>query len=113
MNEFNKKIFAKNLQYYMDKKGVDRSQLCADVEFGYSTVSEWLNANKYPRIDKIEKLANYFNIPKSYLIEEHNDESAPTDDRRSALIKRVEQIPDSEIARAEAVLSAMFDDVDK
>lgn len=113
MNNFNKKIFAQNLQYYMDKKGIDRNQLCADVGFGYSTVSEWLNANKYPRIDKIEKLSDYFGIPKSYLIEEHKIESTPADKRRSALIKKVEQIPDSEIARAEAVLSAMFDDIDK
>ena len=107
MSEINKKIFAKNLQYYMDKNNIDRNKLCEDTGFGYSIVSEWLNAKKYPRIDKIEKLANYFEVPKSYLIEEH------TDDRRSALIKKVEQIPDSEIARAEAVLNAVFDDVDK
>ena len=91
----------------MDKKGVDRSQLCEDTGFGYSTVSEWLHAKKYPRINKIEALAVYFGVSKSDLIEEH------TDERRSSLLKKVEQIPDSEIARAEAVLSAMFDDVSK
>lgn len=107
MSEINKKIFAKNLHYYMDKNNIDRNKLCEETGLGYSTVSEWLNANKYPRIDKIEILANYFGIPKSYLIEEH------TVNRRSALIKKVEQIPDSEIPRAEAVLSAVFDDVDE
>lgn len=107
MNDFNKKIFAKNLQYYMDKKGVDRQQLSDDTGFGYSTVSEWLQAKKYPRINKIEALAIYFGVSKSDLIEDHADE------RRNALINKVKQIPESEIPRAEAVLSAVFDDVDK
>ena len=35
----------------------------------YTTLSDWLNAKKYPRIDSIELLANYFNIQKSDLIE--------------------------------------------
>ena len=107
MNDFNKKVFATNLRYFMDKKGIDRNKLCEDTGFGYSTVSEWLQAKKFPRINKIETLAIYFGISKSDLIEEHKNE------RRSSLLKKVEQIPDSEIARAEAVLSAMFDDVSK
>lgn len=66
----NKQVFAKNLQRYMDKENIDRYKLCIDLNFKYSTVSEWLAAKKYPRIDKIEMLANYFNILKSDLIEE-------------------------------------------
>ena len=66
----NKQVFAKNLQRYMDKENIDRYKLCKDLNFKYSTVSEWLAAKKYPRIDKIEILANYFNILKSDLIEE-------------------------------------------
>lgn len=65
----NKDIFAKNLSYYMEKKQVDRYQLCEALDFKYSTLCEWLSAKKYPRIDKIEKMANYFGIPKSALIE--------------------------------------------
>ncbi|HFI0816163.1 TPA: XRE family transcriptional regulator [Streptococcus suis] len=66
----NKDIFSKNLKYYMDKKGIDRNQLCSDLDLKYMTVSDWINAKTYPRIDKIESLANYFGINKSDLIEE-------------------------------------------
>lgn len=66
----NKQVFAKNLQRYMNKENIDRYKLCKDLNFKYSTVSEWLAAKKYPRIDKIEILANYFHILKSDLIEE-------------------------------------------
>lgn len=67
----NKQIMADNLSYYMKKKKVDRNQLCEDLGFKYSTVSEWLSAKKYPRIDSIEKMANYFGIAKSQLIEKN------------------------------------------
>ena len=35
----------------------------------YSTFCDWVNGNKYPRIEKIEMLARYFGIQKSDLIE--------------------------------------------
>lgn len=65
----NKKTMATNLQYYMDKNGIDRNKLCADLGLKYTTVCGWLTAEKYPRIDKIEILANYFGINKSDLVE--------------------------------------------
>lgn len=66
----NKQVMAENITYYMNKKGIDRSKLCEDLNLKYSTVSEWLSAKKYPRIDSIEKMANYFGIAKSQLIEQ-------------------------------------------
>lgn len=71
----NKHIFAKNLKYYIEKSGKDRNEICKDLNLKYSTFSEWVNANKYPRIDKIELIANYFNIQKADLIEEHKTEN--------------------------------------
>jgi len=66
----NKVVFAKNLNYYLNISGKERKQVCEDLNIKYSTFSEWVNANKYPRIDKIEALANYFGIMKSDLIED-------------------------------------------
>ena len=53
----------------MKQKGVDRNTLCADLDLKYTTVRDWLKGITYPRIGKIELLANYFNINKSDLIE--------------------------------------------
>ena len=65
----NKEIFANNLSFYMNQKGIDRNTLCADLDLKYTTVRDWLKGITYPRIGKIELLANYFNINKSDLIE--------------------------------------------
>ncbi len=66
----NKEIFAKNLKYYMELNKKDRNDICNILGFKYTTFSDWCNGNKYPRIDKIEMLANYFKIEKSDLIED-------------------------------------------
>ena len=50
----NKDIMASNIKYYMSKYDIDRNKLCADLDLKYMTVSDWINAKSYPRIDKIE-----------------------------------------------------------
>ena len=72
----NKEIFANNLKYYMNKKGVDRNTLCSDLDLKYTTVRDWLKGITYPRIGKIELLANYFGINKSDLIERKQNHSS-------------------------------------
>lgn len=65
----NKEVMARNIKYYMNKAGIDRNRLCDDLNLKYMTVSDWINAKTYPRIDKIEVLANYFGVSKSDLVE--------------------------------------------
>lgn len=65
----NKEIFSKNLNYYMSINNKTRVDVCRDLDIPYSTFTDWCNANIYPRIDKIELLANYFDIKKSDLVE--------------------------------------------
>jgi transcriptional regulator with XRE-family HTH domain len=70
----NKEIMAKNLQYYMTRSGKSQKELAQIVGVSTSTFNDWIKAKKYPRIDKIELLANYFKILKSDLIEEKTEE---------------------------------------
>lgn len=69
----NKIVFSRNLRELMKQKGKDRNQVCADLGFKYTTFTDWYNGNKYPRIDKIEMLADYFGVLKSDLIEDKAD----------------------------------------
>lgn len=66
----NKEIMGKNIQKYMKKKNIDRHKLSDDLNVKYTTLSDWINAKTYPRIDKIELMANYFGIQKSDLVED-------------------------------------------
>ncbi|MGM0217694.1 helix-turn-helix domain-containing protein [Enterococcus sp. AZ126] len=61
---------AKNIVKYMELNGVDRNKLSADLGISYTTITDWVKGKTYPRIDKIEMMANYFGINKSDLVEE-------------------------------------------
>ena len=65
----NKEIMARNIKRYMQKMGISRKDFCERLGFAYSTVTDWLNAEQYPRIDKIEMMANFFGISKADLVE--------------------------------------------
>lgn len=65
----NKEIFAKNLKYYMELNNKDRNDLSRDLNLPYTTITSWCKGEFYPRIDKIQLLANYFNIQKADLVE--------------------------------------------
>lgn len=70
----NKETMAKNLQYYVERSGKTQKELCEIFGVATSTLNDWMKAKKYPRIDKIELMANYFGILKSDLIEEKTEE---------------------------------------
>lgn len=69
-----KNVFSENLQYYMNERGVTRKEISDALDISYFTVTSWVNGQKYPRMDKVERLADYFGILKSDLIEEKPEE---------------------------------------
>lgn len=70
-----RKIFANNLNYYMQINGKIQDDLVKDLGLKSSTISSWCNGQKLPRMDKIIMLADYFGIHFSKLIERRNDEN--------------------------------------
>ena len=74
----NKEIFARNLSFYIERSGKTQKEIAEKLNVATSTFNNWVMGNKYPRMDKVEMLANYFGILKSDLIEEK--EPATNDD---------------------------------
>ena len=70
-----KNIFALNLNKYMKLQGKSRNDISEALGISYFTVSDWVNGKKYPRMDKVEMLANYFGVQKSDLIEKRDANS--------------------------------------
>lgn len=96
--EHNKQIMAANIKRYMDKLGVTNQQLCDALNFKYTTFMDWIKGVTYPRIGKIEAMANYFGCEKSDLIEE---KSTAVDDGLSRemqeLIDCIKTLPEDKI----------------
>lgn len=71
--------FAQNLKNIMQKRNKTQSDLVKDLSFRQATVSDWLNGKKYPRMDKVEKLANYLGVSiNELLMQSVSEPPAPT-----------------------------------
>lgn len=66
----NKKIFSKNLLFFLKQENKTQTEMARDLGYPEMTVSNWINAKTYPRIDRIQEMADYFDILKSDLTEE-------------------------------------------
>ena len=67
----NKQVMASNIRWHLNHLGLNVKDFAKKLNFKYSTVLDWTNAKTYPRIDKIEIMANYFNVEKSDLVEQY------------------------------------------
>jgi len=107
----NKEIFAKNLSHYLEYCNKDAAEVCRNLDIAPSTFSDWLNAKKYPRIDKIEILANYFNIQKSALIE--NNELNDFDELGILFDKNKKYLTESDKNIIKAIIEERKKEIDK
>lgn len=107
----NKAVFSKNLKYYIERSGKDRRELADIWGFPYSTVTGWVNGQKYPRIDRIEIMADYFGIQKSDLIED-KEKSVIADgltDAQRTLIDFARSLPEDKAALALRLLQSIVE----
>lgn len=74
---WSKEVFAKNLKRYIEEKGILQKELADIIGVSSTSVNDWVNGKKFPRIDKIEMLAEYFGILKSDLIEDKSVKEQP------------------------------------
>lgn len=68
-----RRVFAKNLKFFMDLNHKTQADLVKDLQLPQSTLNNWYAGLKMPRMNKVELLAMYFGIQKSDLIEEKHD----------------------------------------
>jgi len=81
-------VFVNNLCHYMQMRGVDQSDIVVALGISASTVSDWVNGKKYPRVDAMQKIADYLGVLLSDLTTEHSDDdkSGPLTPSESELI---------------------------
>ena len=95
----NKDIFASNLKRYMALNEKTRKDISEALGISYYTVTDWVKGKKYPRMDKVEMLANYFGVLKSDLIENKSEEHRTMQQKNSTLAElTVRMRSDSEFA---------------
>lgn len=67
------KIFAQNLSRYVNNSGKMQKDIANDLKFPQQTFNGWCKGVSFPSMDKVQKIADYFHIGKSDLIDNHSE----------------------------------------
>lgn len=68
--------FARMLKYYLMLNGKSQSDLVNDLGYEKSTVSNWVNGARVPKVDVIIDIAKYLHVGPGDLIEDTRDEES-------------------------------------
>lgn len=74
-----KKLFSIRLSKLMNERDINQREIAQAVGVSESTVGKWLLLKAIPRMGVIQKLADYFNVGKSYFLEDESDAGYYTD----------------------------------
>lgn len=75
--EFNT-VFSKRLRYYLNMYGITQAELAKKLGVGTTSVYNWCNGIKTPRMDKVDAMCDLFHCNRSDLIEDKPEDSDTT-----------------------------------
>ncbi|WP_245186960.1 helix-turn-helix domain-containing protein [Enterococcus larvae] len=65
----NRDNIGKQIQTLRTKKDLTQEELAGQLNVSKQTISNWETGTKTPRMGAIQKLADFFNVPKSYIVD--------------------------------------------
>lgn len=71
--EFNA-VFSKRLRYFLNKYGMTQVELAKHLGVGTTSVYNWCNGIKAPRMDKVDAMCDLFKCKRSDLIEDKDSD---------------------------------------
>lgn len=69
-----KKIFGRNLSRYIELSGKEQKEVAKDLGYAPTTFNTWCVGKIIPSMGKVQKIADYFGIGKSDLLDDKYSE---------------------------------------
>ena len=76
-DEAQKRIFSKNLRRLLEESGKTQKELAEAIGESQQVVNTWAIGRSIPRMGRVQKLADYFGVEKSVLVDEWQEPSIP------------------------------------
>ena len=68
----NKEIFIRNLKRQLEISGKKKIEVAKAIGVSSGNFSDWLKGRSYPRMDKIQRLAEFFDVQMADLVDDVN-----------------------------------------
>lgn len=70
-------MIGEKIKLLREKRGLTQEELAEKIGVSKSSISQWENGMKEPRMGMIQKVADLFGVTKSYIIENETQEYDP------------------------------------
>lgn len=88
--EFNA-IFSERLRYYLNKYEITQLELSKRLDVGTTSVYNWCNGIKTPRMDKVDAMCQIFHCKRSDLMEEPSTDQSGDRTSKVSILRRAEE----------------------
>ena len=101
-----KVIFANNLKRYLELTGKTQKEVAAAIGVTTGNFCDWVNCRSYPRMEKVQELADYFGIKKADLVEELSEDEDELDNQK--VLELFHKVPKEKRAEAIALCESVL-----
>lgn len=88
-DEEQRKIFSRNLNYYISQSNKQQKEIASLLGYSPTTFNTWCVGKIIPSAGKIQRIADFFGINKSDLLDDHSEEKYYLDE---ATAKKAQEI---------------------
>ena len=90
----NQEIFSINLKRYLENSGKTQKEVAAAILVSTGTFCDWIKGRAYPRMDKVQALADFFGISKAELVEDSYVVKESISEKEQKLLDLFHQVPE-------------------
>lgn len=109
----NVEIFSQNLKKYLRLSKKSQVEVANAIHVSKGTFCDWTRARSFPRMDKLQALADYFGILKSDLLEDENNvvKEDPISDQDQKALDLFHQVPEEKREFVLSLIQAAIDNL--
>ena len=94
----------------LQQRGLRAADVSRGTGINQTVFSEWKKGKSQPKTDKLQLIADYFDVPLEYFTGKKEQKNTPPDNKRSAAIQFVENMTDDEFAQYLSIVKSIYQD---
>lgn len=107
----NKEVFSRNLLRLMKMSGKTQNEVAGRVGVSQGTISDWTNGRSYPRMDKVQLLAELFGVQKSELVEDVYIAKETVSEQDQRILDMFHKVPEKNRELLLSIIQATIDNL--
>lgn len=94
----------------LQQRGLRAADVSKGTGISQTVFSEWKRGKSQPKTDKLQLIADYFDVPIEYFTGKKDKKNTPSNNKRDIVIDFVNGLSDSDFDRLQSAIQIVFPD---